>query len=78
MAVMPELHAMVTAHERVIQALLRELARTEPGVAGRLASRLGEVAREASADDGESMPYLVRLMEDYIILLRGPDLGPSP
>jgi hypothetical protein len=76
MAVMPELHAMVTAHERVLQILLRELGRAEPGVAGRLAARFGEVAREASGDDGESAPYIVRLLEDYALMLRNPDLEP--
>ena len=76
MSVMPELHAMVTAHERVLQALLRELGRAEPGMAERLAARLGEIAREAATDDGESAPYLVRLMEDYALLLRHPDLQP--
>jgi hypothetical protein len=76
MAVMPELHAMVTAHERVLQALLRELGRAEPGTAGRLAARFAEIARDASTDEGESAPYIVRLLEDYALMLRNPDLEP--
>ena len=74
MTVMPELHALVTAHERLIQALLREIGRADPAMAGRLAASLREVAGTAAGDDGESAPDLVRVLEDYMILLRNPDV----
>lgn len=74
MTVMPELHALVTAHERLVQALLREIGRTDPVMAERLAARLRDVASAAAGKDGESAPDLVRVLEDYVVLLRNPDI----
>ncbi len=71
----PRLQAMLVAHEQLLVALLREVARNDAGVADRLAADLGDLAdRARSAGDGdEAMLRFLEAMEGYARALRSPD-----
>jgi hypothetical protein len=71
----PRHQAMLVAHEQLLVALLREIARNDAGVADRLAADLEDLADRALAtgDRDEAMLSFVELVEGYVRALRRPD-----
>ena len=79
----PRLQAMLAAHEQLLAALLREIARNDVDIADRLAADLGDLADRARDDlaaggggtggGDEAMRRFVELLEGYVQALRAPD-----
>jgi hypothetical protein len=79
----PRLQAMLAAHEQLLLALLREIARNDVDIADRLAADLGDLADRARGDlagsrrsdrgGDEAMRRFVELLEGYVQALRAPD-----
>ena len=79
----PRLQAMLAAHEQLLAALLREIARNDVDIADRLAADLGDLADRARGDlagsrrsdrgGDEAMRRFVELLEGYVQALRAPD-----
>ena len=71
----PRHQAMLVAHEQLLVALLREIARNDAGVAERLAADLEDLADRAlgTGAGDEAMLRFVELVEGYVHALRRPD-----
>ena len=69
----PRFQAMLLAHEQLLVALLREVARSDTDVAERLAADLGDLLERARhAGDDEGMWRFAELVEGYVAALRSP------
>ncbi len=71
----PRLQAMLVAHEQLLAALLREIARDDAGVADRLAADLEDLVEQArgTGDEDEAMRRFVEFVAGYVRALRVPD-----
>ncbi len=71
----PRLQAMLVAHEQLLVALLREIARNDAGVADRLAADLEDLADRAlgTGAGDEAMRRFVELVGGYVHALERPD-----
>ncbi len=71
----PRLQAMLVAHEQLLVALLREIARDDAEEADRLAADLEDLADRAlgTGAEDEAMLRFVELVEGYARALRSPD-----
>ncbi len=70
----PRLQVMLVAHEQLLAALLREIARDDAGVADRLAADLEDLGERAcgAGDGSEAMHRFAEFVEGHARALRPP------